>query len=275
MPDQHRIVVEDGGKRLELLYLDFLSYPEVDVDNTMDFVTKWFDQINRKYREMKRYLKIVKRLQSQKRIEKDYQYLFQLRYTTDLPLDHEDLDIQRFIRNLPIGAFLHIVFRLSLNDLHGIRYCHFGDLEKLLIPVEMSSNQRHLRLVENLPEYQQFLVELPGPFLSISAKKTPSNLAPTLAPTRSHGSVSPTSSALSTTPSEQYNQVPRVDVNPEGQFQLLPQTSSTTQRPLAKRQRHSDQVEHSEAGHPRANAYSGTVIHQGMSQEVSNPITES
>jgi hypothetical protein len=271
MSDQYRIVVEYGGKRLELLYLDFLSFPEVDVDNTMDFVTKWFDQINCKYREMKRYLQIVKRLQSQKRVEKDYQYLFQLRYTTDLPLDHEDLDIQRFIRNLPIGAFLQVVFRLSLNDLRGIRYCHFADLEKFLVPVEMSSNQRHLRLVENLPEYQQFLVELPGPFLSISAKKPPSNLPPT----RSHQSISPTNSALSTTSSEQYNQVSRVDTNPEERFQLFPQPSPTTKMPLAKRPRHSDQVEHSEVGRPRPNSYSDTVLHQGMFRQVSTLITES
>jgi hypothetical protein len=136
----------------------------------MSVITTWYEQLTRKHREMKRYLQMVNRLQNAQRVEKDYEYLFQLRYMNNLR-DHEDLDIQRFIQSLPLGGFLQVVFRLSLNDLRGIRYCHFKDLAALLKSAEVSSNQGHLHLVEKLPEYHQFLVEFPGPFHVAQSRK--------------------------------------------------------------------------------------------------------
>ncbi|KAJ8062521.1 hypothetical protein OCU04_009049 [Sclerotinia nivalis] len=245
MVNQPRILVEHAGSNTEVLYMNFLSLPEPDVDNIVGSIASWFEQINRKHREVKRFRQILKRIQTSKRVEKDYQCLFQLRYTEGIQKD--DADIQKFIRDLPIGAFLQVVFRLTLNDLRGIRYCHFNDLAELLAPTQVSSNLRHLRMLENLPEYQHFLVELPGPLYSISDPQS----IPSQPPTLDYYKVPPTSS-ISTTLSgtlvkspEPHHQVSELSSDLGAQSHSPSTISPATTFPLVKRQRYPEIFKHS------------------------------
>ncbi|KAF7874029.1 hypothetical protein EAF04_002701 [Stromatinia cepivora] len=245
MANQPRILVEHAGNNIEVLYMNFLSLPEPDVDNIVGTITSWFEQINRKHREMRRFRQILKRIQTSKRVEKDYQCLFQLRYTEGIQKD--DADIQKFIRDLPIGAFLQVVFRLTLNDLRGVRYCHFNDLAELLAPTQVSSNLRHLRMLENLPEYQHFLVELPGPLYSMSDPQ----IIPSQPPTLDYHKVSP-ASPISTTLSgtlvrnpEPHHQISDLSSDSGVQPHSPSIISSATTFPLVKRQRYPEISKHS------------------------------
>jgi hypothetical protein len=267
MADQPRIVLQYISKEIEPLCLDFLSMPEAEIDTIVVTIGNWVEQINRKHRESKRYRQIVKKVQSPKRVEKDYRYLFQLRYNKDIEFqDQDDTDIQNFIQALPIGGFLQAIFRLSLNDLRGIRFCYFPDLTQLLVPIPIHANQRHLRALQNLPQYQQFLLELPTPFDPTSALHSPGLSSQPEAP-----SYPPIITSSASHPSA-----------PSGQSELesySPVTSSgATDTPLvklAKRQRFenskqsflkiSNIVNDSTASQPRDPSNRiYTVIHQGI-----------
>jgi hypothetical protein len=121
MADQPQVLMRYPDKEIELLHLDFLSLPEAEIDSLMSAIEVWMEQINRKNRESKRYRQIVRKAQSPKRVEKDFAYLFELRYSENVTFrEHDDTSIQAFLRFLPLGGFLQAIFRLSLNDLRGI-----------------------------------------------------------------------------------------------------------------------------------------------------------
>jgi hypothetical protein len=263
MADQPRILLQYTSKEIEPLYLDFLSMPEAEIDTIVGSIKSWVEQINRKYQESKRYRQIVKKVQAPKRVEKDYRYLFQLRYSKNVEFqDQDDTDIQNFIQALPIGGFLQAIFRLSLNDLRGIRFCYFPDLTQLLIPIPIHANQRHLRVLQNLPQYQQFLLELPTPSDPTSALHSPGIRSQPEVP--SHP---PATTSSASHPSER-----------SGQSEGEPHSPVAAETPLVKlvkRQRYenskqsflkiSNIVNDSAASHPGGpSSRTYTVVHQGI-----------
>ncbi|ESZ96195.1 hypothetical protein SBOR_3416 [Sclerotinia borealis F-4128] len=177
-----RILVQfpNQDNQLDLMHFNFLGMPELELDGIMRTITNSFEQINRKYRETKRYHQIMKRFQISRRIEKDCQEFFRIRYSETVL---EDADIQDFIKKLPSGSFLQIALRLTLNDLRGIRRYHLNDIAQYLLPFKVISNKHHTKILRDLPEYKHFLSETSTSLPDLSNYLEESNIAQI--PTRS------------------------------------------------------------------------------------------
>ncbi|KAF8846832.1 hypothetical protein BDZ45DRAFT_755571 [Acephala macrosclerotiorum] len=108
-----------------LACLNFALYSESQANQILEAVDAARQEVYEKASEASKFRRICQKYTTSQRNESDHERLFSIRYG-----DSEELSILRdFLKDLPLGAFIKVIFKISYADLISIKN-HLHDLAR-------------------------------------------------------------------------------------------------------------------------------------------------
>ncbi|KAH7378629.1 hypothetical protein BKA64DRAFT_245534 [Cadophora sp. MPI-SDFR-AT-0126] len=167
----HPAHANTGGFLIDVCSLNFARIEDEDVQTILERMDLMRKQLSKKREDANRYRRLCNHIKSSVRNTQDHERLFLARYqmaSTEPPF------LQRFLKQLPIGAFISVIFKTSYAELVSIEE-HLDDLARYIH--DQAINGRHLKKLQHLAGYNIFDQELE---LALNLETTIASSAPTL-----------------------------------------------------------------------------------------------
>jgi hypothetical protein len=137
---------------LDIRALDFSCLAKSKIDTIISSVEAALEELKRKKTEAVAFERVLAKFNKTGRNEGSHNILFKIRYNDS----QETHPLQAFLKELPIGAFLRLIFKLSYGDLMSIP----NHLDHLAWRIRLTKlDLRHSHHLIKLEGYDVFLKE--------------------------------------------------------------------------------------------------------------------